>query len=91
MAKARNFLVKKTGDAAGVATFLSKTGAFADQPFNLSVGPVVWWQAGARVGFPESLTKVAVDLLSTTGSGAGLKCCISLVMLVFFVYKLGHY
>ena len=39
----------------------------------LKVDPISWWKSGKRLGFSESLIKVAVSLCSAVASSSGLE------------------
>ena len=56
---------------------------FSESLFENLVEPVVWWQAGNRLGFPSRLADFAVRVLSIVPSTAGLERLFSTLRLTY--------
>ena len=73
MQSAIEYVVSKLGGRDDINLYLAKQAPFSEAVFQSDVCPVVWWQAGQRMGFPSALVDVAVRLSSTVASSAGLE------------------
>ena len=77
------FISEKVGGKEEITLFMAKAAPFSESLFENLVEPVVWWQAGNRLGFPSRLADFAVRVLSIVPSTAGLERLFSTLRLTY--------
>lgn len=75
----------KSDDAtkAAVTQFMGKAAPYNSSLLSNAVTPLVWWNAGRRLGFNEGLVDVAEQLLTCSASSAGLERLFSTLKLTY--------